>query len=110
MDFLISAECVALSFFVLMPETRSFGVLCTPDDYYIVAGPHSFVRIALGSDIEEARKSFVDFGSNEGWPDATRKHFLSVASIYEPFNGSLSEGSGATGGTECVNGSERPTD
>jgi hypothetical protein len=84
LDF--SRVCCAL-YFVLMPETRNFGVLCTPEDYYIVAGPRSFVTIALGSAIEDSRKSFAEFAINEGWPADTRHQLISVARMYEPFNG-----------------------
>jgi hypothetical protein len=82
-----SREC-AHFYFLLTPKTREFGILCTVDDYYVVAGPRSFVNRAVCSSLDEARSSFLEFASSEGWPEVTRNHFLSVAQRYEAFNGS----------------------
>lgn len=43
----------------LLPADGSAIVLCSPDDYNVVAGPESFVERACGEDIATARESFL---------------------------------------------------
>jgi len=76
-----SYETTALNY-VLLPEDRSFAVLCTSEDYYIVAGPRDFVTKAVGSSIETAREKFLQFAADQFWPEAERKNFIAVAERY----------------------------
>ncbi len=64
LDF--SHRC-ALFNFVLTPGSRSCAVLCTVYDYYLVAGPSEFVRIAVGGDIDEARRRFDEVAADPWW-------------------------------------------
>lgn len=47
--------------FALVPEDGSFVILCTVDDYIIVAGESKFVEKAVGGDIAAARAGFRKF-------------------------------------------------
>ena len=81
-----SWECGSF-YFILVPRNRDFAVVCTADDYYVVAGPRSFVEQAVGCELKEARKRFLKFAKDESWPESVREHFLLVARRYEAFNG-----------------------
>lgn len=86
-DFLeFSHETTALNY-ALLPEDRSFAVLCTSEDYYIVAGPRDFVTKAVGTGIDTARKVFLKFADDQLWPESERKRLIAVAKKYEPYNG-----------------------
>jgi hypothetical protein len=58
-----SRECAHFNF-VLLPACLSFAVLCTVFDYFVVAGPKSFVESAVGSTIIEAKERFFEFSSS----------------------------------------------
>lgn len=74
-------------YFVLIPATKDFAVVCTADDYYVVAGKRDFVARAVGSSIEDARYQFLAFASSTEWPDSVRRDLLSVAHKYEDCDG-----------------------
>lgn len=76
LDF--SRECAGLNF-ALTDEDLSFIILCTSEDYNVVAGLRRFVEVALGSDLDTARKKFRDFASDEMWDG----RLLAVAEEYE---------------------------
>jgi hypothetical protein len=73
-----SAECAGLNF-VLIDEALSFAILCTADEYNVVAGQFDFVRIAVGMNIKAAREAFREFASDEWWEG----RLLQVADKYE---------------------------
>jgi hypothetical protein len=73
-----SWECSHFNF-VLIPEHRSFAILCTVYDYYIVAGSTKFVKQAVGGNIETARAKFNEFASDEFWEG----RLLEVAQKYQ---------------------------
>lgn len=79
LDF--SRQCFSLNY-VLISEDRSFAVLCTSEDYYIVAGPRDFVIKAVGSSIETARKMFLSFADDRTWPPSERRRLVGVAERY----------------------------
>lgn len=81
-----SRETTALNY-VLSPEDRSFVVLCTSEDYYIVAGPREFVTKAVGTSIYKARQRFLKFGNDQFWPESERTRLIAVGQKYEPYNG-----------------------
>jgi hypothetical protein len=57
-------------------------VLCTKDEYYLIAGPEGFVTSALGSDLETGRRAFRT--SVEDWLVDTMKSGLrAVSKRYE---------------------------
>lgn len=68
--------------FVLIPETRVFAVLCTSEDYFIVAGTCEFVKKAVGRDISVARAEFEEYASDETWPEDVRELLVSVSERY----------------------------
>ncbi len=53
--------------FVLIPADRSAAVLCTVNDYYLVAGPSAFVKPAVGGDIEAAWVQFREYAADPCW-------------------------------------------
>jgi hypothetical protein len=73
-----SRECAGLNF-ALIDENLSFIILCTSEDYNIVAGPSSFVESVLGLDLNTARKRFRDFASDAIWEG----QLLATAERYE---------------------------
>lgn len=81
-----SKECLGLSA-LLVPDDESFAILCTTDDHYVVAGPRSFVSIAVGGDIAAAREAFFSFASDTAWPDDVRSFLMNIASAYSSFEG-----------------------
>ncbi|SRR5258708_4662943 len=80
-----SRETTALNY-VLLPEDRFFAVLCTSEDYYIVAGPHDFVTKAVGSSIDTARKMFMRFADDPTWPPSERRRLVAVGERYAQFD------------------------
>jgi hypothetical protein len=61
-----SRDCAHFNF-VLLPGDRSAAVLCTVYDYFIVAGPSSFVSRAVGGDIAAAQARFDEVASDPWW-------------------------------------------
>lgn len=61
--------------FILFPESVRCAVLCTTDDYFVLAGPESFVEAASGGDIGSARKAFQEYARGD-------HRLLKVASFY----------------------------
>jgi hypothetical protein len=68
--------------FILLPEDRSWAVVCTKDDYYLVGGPLPFVLLALKTSIAQARVDFLGFAENTRHPKM-RSGLLGVATRYE---------------------------
>lgn len=81
-----SRETTALNY-VLVPAEPSFAILCTSEDYYLVAGPPEFVTTAVGSSIEAARIRYLKFADDQLWPESERKRLLAVAEKYSHYNG-----------------------
>lgn len=84
LDF--SWKCTGLNY-VLLPEDRSFAVLCASDSYFIVAGPSDFVTKAVGSSIPTARKMFLRFADDPLQQEPERSHLVEVAKRYEWYDG-----------------------
>jgi len=61
-----SGECAGLNF-IVVPADVSCAVLCTTEDYNVYAGTADFLRRALGTDIDAARTSFLEYASDEWW-------------------------------------------
>lgn len=59
-----SDEC-GLYNFALIPEDGTFIILCTVDDYLIVAGDRNFVNNACLGDIPAARETFKKFAFDD---------------------------------------------
>lgn len=60
-----------------------FAILCTVDDYKLVAGPREFVEAAVASSIEIARLMFMRYMAEDPTLDAhVAKNLLDVARIY----------------------------
>jgi hypothetical protein len=70
--------------FLLFPDSRSFGILCTVYDYFIIAGTTEFVECALNSSIETARLNFEEFALSftTGYSSDSSKSLLSVSKRY----------------------------
>ena len=74
----LSVECAGVNF-ALIDENLAFTILCTTEDYNLVAGPPDFVETAVGMDIKTARRAFRHFASDEWWEG----RLLEVADRYE---------------------------
>lgn len=84
MDF----EWQALPFdFVILPKDLQFAIMRQARSYFILAGPKSFVRTAVGCSFRTARQMFLDFYTDEFWSEDVRQWFVSLAKRYEPFDG-----------------------
>jgi hypothetical protein len=81
-----SQECLGLNA-LLVPQDEAFAVLCTVDDYYLVAGQRNFVAAATGGDISKAREAFSSFANRPAWPDDMRRFLMNIATIYSSFEG-----------------------
>lgn len=55
------SDATSMFNFALFPENGSFVILCTVDDYIIIAGERGFVEKACGGDIPAARAAFRNF-------------------------------------------------
>ena len=66
----------------LFPPDHSFLLVCTSDDFFLVAGEESFVTLALGTTVELAKREFQEFSSDPSWPNYIRSFLESVASRY----------------------------
>jgi hypothetical protein len=63
---------------VLVTASPNAAVICTTDDYFVVAGPESFVTVAVGGAIAEAYERFASFFSHPAWTEKARSFFSSV--------------------------------
>ena len=75
-------EAIRDFYFILLPEDRSWAVVCTKDDYYLVGGPLPFVLLALKTPIAQARADFLGFAENTRHPKM-RSGLIGVATRYE---------------------------
>lgn len=80
-----SRECGSFNY-LLLPADHSSAVLCTSEDFFIIAGPRDFVVGAVGAGIEEARNEFLDFARAETWPPVVREGLLNVYERYSEFS------------------------
>jgi hypothetical protein len=71
---------------LLLPEDERFAVLCTSDEFGVVAGPREFCEEALGETPTEARRRFKAFITQPGTPPALRRYFESVEAMYAFFD------------------------
>lgn len=56
----------AFMFYIaLLPADGSFVILCSPDDYIIVAGQRRFVESACGEDIAAARAAYREWAFDD---------------------------------------------
>jgi len=73
--------------YVLLPEDCSFALICTTDDYFLVAGQMRFVAKVLQTPIDQARQDFDVFLNNGTWVEGELDHLLDVADRYRHCNG-----------------------
>jgi hypothetical protein len=78
-----SKQCSHFNY-IICPSNEFFAILCTVDDYFLVAGPESFVVDATGMSVSDAYRAFRDFASNSDWPRETRLRLLTVSDTYGP--------------------------
>jgi hypothetical protein len=62
----------------LYTPTPKAIVICTTDDYFVVAGTEKFVTLAVGGAISDAYARFAIFGSEAGWSEKERAFFSSI--------------------------------
>lgn len=79
---LFDRECAHFNL-ALLPEDRSFAVICTTYDYYLVAGPRRFVEVATGKEVSEARSDFGRFARDDCWSAPDRERLVEVSQRYE---------------------------
>ena len=75
-------ECAHFNF-ALIPADRSLAILCTVYDYFLVAGPREFVRLAMHGDIEAAWHEFEEEAEDPCWEGRLQK----IANRYRAFSG-----------------------
>jgi len=68
--------------YLLVPEQYKFAILCTLDDYYLVAGPWKFVQLAVGKAIPQAREDFEVFAGDYRSSESQRARLLAIAHRY----------------------------
>ncbi|MCA1619583.1 MAG: hypothetical protein LC795_09800 [Acidobacteria bacterium] len=73
--------------YALVTKTRDAAVLCTSEEYFVVAGPERFVAEAVGASVAEARGKFMDFAGQKDWPPRLREFLLGVHHRYAEFGG-----------------------
>ncbi len=67
---------------VLIPETNSgFVVLCSVDDFFIVAGPEPLVRLVFPQGINSARVAFLSYANDEALPSSAKERLQEVARL-----------------------------
>lgn len=64
--------------FVLLDEAVTCAIICTTDDFFVVAGFAEFVQIILESEIDEAFAAFERFATDPHWPERSRRMLLSI--------------------------------
>jgi hypothetical protein len=83
-------NALALFPFVLVPEDLSWCIVCSKEDYYLVAGPSMFVETALGMSISAAQEAYRKSASE--WVLEKQKQFhLSVAARFEELTRAATE-------------------
>lgn len=60
-DLLELSRRLHMYYLALLPIDGSFVILCSPDDYIVIAGPERFVKHACGGDIDKARATYRDW-------------------------------------------------
>lgn len=68
--------------YALIPDTLSFLIVCTTDDYYLVVGTKEFVEAAVGASLESAIEKFREFVDDEIWSGKKRMELLSIVKKY----------------------------
>jgi len=89
--FQFEADCDGLRHFnlkcghfnyAICPNDWSFLIVCTTNDYYLLAGKQEFVESALGTSISEGRKEFDEFASQDDWLESEKLVFREIAARY----------------------------
>lgn len=80
--FAFSRECAHFNF-ALLPEKRSFALICTTNDYYLVAGSKVFVEKCTGKDVASARSEFERFARDNFRTDRDRNRLIEVSRLYK---------------------------
>ena len=80
-----SFKCGAFNAVLLPEENDIFVVLCSVDDYFLVAAPPAFLTDALSENVAEARATFARIVSEGSWPPETRRKLMEVAQMYGGF-------------------------
>ena len=69
--------------YAICPNDCSFLIVCTTDDYYLLAGKQEFVESVLAKSIIEARIEFDEFAMDDEWLEPTKSMFCEVAARYK---------------------------
>lgn len=72
---------------LLLPQDESFAVLCSSEEFGVVAGPTAFCEMALGESLEDARRVFREFIALSGTPEPLRHFYQDVDRRYRPVDG-----------------------
>lgn len=64
--------------FVLIDQDVTCAIICTTDDYFVVAGLADFARAVLGSEVDEAFVAFERFATDPDWSERSGRTLLSV--------------------------------
>jgi hypothetical protein len=74
-----SFECGNANYVVISPASNEFAVLCSTDDFFLVAGPCAFVA-AYAGDLRDAVRSFTNYV--DGHFESAQPPLRSVAATY----------------------------
>lgn len=66
----------------LLPNDLTFAVVCSTDDYFLVAGPHSFIEIATGMTVNEAYATFEEYASDDTWSASVSSFLVGILDRY----------------------------
>ncbi len=68
--------------YAMIADDFTFAIICTTDDYFLLAGPRRFVEIAVGKDVLEARAEFEAFAKDDSWSDSDRSWLTEISRRY----------------------------
>lgn len=74
-----SWECGHFNF-ALLSENKTFLIICTVYDYFIIAGSREFVEISVGGDLDVAKKAFAEFAELD---EMSKSRLLCILNLYQ---------------------------
>lgn len=73
-DLLKLSERAFMLRIALLTEDGSLVILCSPDDYIVIAGPRQFVERVCGGDLKAVRAAFCEWAFDERLKEIARRY------------------------------------
>jgi hypothetical protein len=73
--------------YLITPIDEAFAILCTVDDYYLIAGSQRFVSHAVGGPVEGAWEAFNEFARTMGWSEHANSPLQAIRDRYFMLSG-----------------------